>query len=280
MHTNRKRQLHACPVHCRILQFKALTFKFVCGVSNFVDIPNIAKTIVSTPNQNEVQGRMRATALVDQQHSVTLVLNLSHLNVIDAAESRCNNANGFSKVRAMTHTSMLGRVKQVIPLAAGHVHKCTNNRVVVLVNHENDMHVLFIHRNFGTDPEFCSSDIKMQVCDLHEASSVKHALGYGDNLDDIEILNAWRCNVQGLRPCNLNSTTVMDNSQIATFAVQWAAGSEQRVSCFRVPCANRFRLDKSGLAPRIKQVKNDTTGQTYSCYNENWRLEHLVSYVV
>merc|ERR1719305_409303 len=86
-----------------------------------------------------------------------------------AAHASSGAAASISALVPMTHSSLVGQVVNVVPIAAGSHNRATNNRAVVAVQHKDpytkleDATVLFIDRCSGTDSEYFSSDYRVNI---------------------------------------------------------------------------------------------------------------------
>jgi hypothetical protein len=179
----------------------------------------------------------------------------------------------------LRHADQLGRVHRICLLASGSCNSPTNNRALVLVHTHSppDVSLLFIDRHLGTDPEYFSSDLRMDTTALHKASSVRAVLGLESNLP---------FSVQAIRRLSSANTNVFTNKygalvhgkQHVLFAVQWTVDNKQwNESTFSAFSANRVRTDHETDTSVGRIITITPADRAVHCaYNPNWsiRLVH------
>lgn len=181
----------------------------------------------------------------------------------------------------LRHSKQLGRVQRVCLLASGTCNSPTNNRALLLVHTYSppDVCLLFIDRHLGTDPEYFSSDMRMDTPALKRASSVRNALGIAPTLpfyvQSITRMSSGNTNVF----TNKNGTLV-HGKQHPLFAVRWKTDisvDQWHESTFSAFTGNRVRVDDAPETA-IGRIITVTPGDTpaHSTFNQNWsiRLVH------
>ena len=216
----------------------------------------------------------------ESKEAAALDAFMDSCRIIKQGESRVLNCNTYSKIKPMTHSAELGKIKEVHLLATNGTNASTNNRVVALVKHAqkylpDDYHVLFLDRRLGTDPEFFSTDSRMAFQELHSASSVREALGIAPEDTDVVLGSAWREHIEGKMKLASH-----DTRNIATFAVQWKqySVSDWNTSLLQVVCANRHRSDRINSTTSTARIITASTDnqELYSVYNSDWKIQRLL----
>ena len=177
----------------------------------------------------------------------------------------------------LRHSDQLGQVQRICLLASGTCNSPTNNRAVVLVQTQSpsDLVVLFVDRHLGTDPEYFSSDLRMQAQQLAEASSVKNALRLPlDSEFYIQSVSRVSSSVTNLFT-NKNGHRI-HGKRYALFTVKWKTDALElhcNSSTLAVFTSNRVRTDtvaSSSIGRVITEKSPD--GVSHSTYNKNWRV--------
>ena len=182
-----------------------------------------------------------------------------------------------TQLAPLRHSKQLGRVQRICMLASGTCNSPTNNRALLLVHTYSppDVSLLFIDRHLGTDPEYFSSDLRMDTAALHKASSVRAALGLPSTspfcVQAITRLSSGNTNVF----TNKNGTPI-HGKQHALFSVRWKVdllADHWNESTFSAFSANRVRTDNAP-ATAIGRVVTVTTkaSPAHSAFNPNWAI--------
>lgn len=173
----------------------------------------------------------------------------------------------------LRHSTELGRIHRLQIIASGSCNSPTTNRAVVLVQTVSpaDVCVLFIDKHLGTDPEYFSSDMRMNTNALRSASSVKNALGIKNVLY-----------VQSMRRFSSRSTRTFTNQygnvdhgkMHVLFAIKWksdALSERWNDTIFSVFVANRTRDNQIG---RMKAIP-DEDDKIHTTFNTDWGIRVL-----
>jgi len=183
------------------------------------------------------------------------------------------------------HIERLGRVQRICLIASGSCNSATNNRAVLLVQTQSppDVIALFVDRHLGTDPEYFSSDLRMDSQSLAKASSVRIALGISADAE-LHIHSITRISSDATNLFTNKNGNLVHGKRHPMFAVQWktdALSDKWNRTVFSIFTSNRVRTDSTTLRPigRIITSKSADNG-LYAKFNPNWGIKVITNHIL
>ena len=184
-----------------------------------------------------------------------------------------------------TSSIVVGCVQCICIIASGNCNSPTNNRAVLLVQTQSppDVVVLFVDRHLGTDPEYFSSDLRMDCRSLAKASSVRATIGIeADTPFQVHSITRMSSDTSNLFT-NKNGD-LMHGKRHPMFTVQWKndpLSNEWNSTIFSIFTSNRVRTDCTANIPigRIITSKSPDN-EMYATFNPNWGIKVIDNTII
>ena len=179
-----------------------------------------------------------------------------------------------AQLAPMRHSDDLGNIQRLRLIASGSYNSPTSNRIVALVQLTSppDVVALFIDKHLGTDPEYFSSDVRMNVSALRSASSVRHVLG---------IPHSSTFCVRSIHRLSSQSTKTFTNAYGDTehgkmhvlFSIKWKANALD--GCWNGTTLSIFTANaaRNNHATSRVGTASDEFGKLYTTFNTNWCMK-------
>ena len=138
-----------------------------------------------------------------------------------------------------------------------------------------DVVVLFIDRPLGTDPEYFSSDLRMDSQSLAKASSVRTALGI-DTDAQFHVHSVTRMSSDTTNLLTNKDSNLIHGKRHPMFTVQWktdALSNEWNRTIFSVFTSNRVRTDCTSETPIGRVITSESPdNEMHATFNPNWGI--------
>lgn len=185
----------------------------------------------------------------------------------------------------LVHTQDLGVVHAVLPLTGCHKRGDTGARSVMLVtctppcSGTRDAVALFVDPETGTDPEYFSTDPRMQAGLLAQNSSVRHALGLSNTPSAI-LGNVRVVTCGGKRPFTTLGCGDVEGKHCVFFIASWKVNGRDPVWSHSLLCVgttNRSVKDIDRQTPigRLVSQPDPDNGKTHAASNHLWAIRKM-----
>ena len=195
-------------------------------------------------------------------------------------QTQDNDPDPTAHLAPIRHAQKLGGIQRICLIASGACNSPTNNRAVLLVQKRSppDVVVLFIDRHLGTDPEYFSSDLRMDSQSLAKASSVRTALGI-DTDAQFHVHSVTRMSSDTTNLFTNKHGNRIHGKRYPMFTVQWktdALSEERNRTIFSVFTSNRVRTDCTSQTPIGRIITSESPdNEVYATFNQNWGIRVL-----
>lgn len=218
--------------------------------------------------------------MIDDATSKAAALSRLH----DKHLGKCRNNK--PKLQPVLHCSELGTCHDVVILATPTYNRSSKNRDVLLVHHTNkhtglqDAVILMVDKMLCTDPEYFSADMRMNACDMHHRSSVRHTLAQTNN-------KSFVFGSARLLPNNtatefaVSSETNVRRRQFLMISVKWKENiltKQWNHTTLSFCAANRLANDNDSEFAIARIVSNKFAAVPHIEFNNNWGLRIVHTY--
>jgi hypothetical protein len=198
---------------------------------------------------------------------------------------KIEEGNQSAHLAPIRHADILGPVQRICLIASGACNSPTNNRAVLLVQKQSpsDVVVLFIDRHLGTDPEYFSSDLRMDTRSLAKASSVRTALDIPTGVP-FHVHSIVRMSSDTTDLFSNKNGNLVHGKRYPMFTVQWKTdtlSNEWNRTILSVFTSNRVSTDGKTESPLGRVITSKSIdGELHTTFNSNWGLRVVSNTII